>query len=94
MAKIQIFLAKLGKPAAVFGGMVADMRKIPSELAEQHCRTRALGNTRPAYGYLAKFRGQVRVTVGGDPAAAPPGVGRLSGGESWLSADSGHLQLQ
>ena len=30
MAKIQIFLAKLGNPAAVFGGMVADMRKIPS----------------------------------------------------------------
>jgi hypothetical protein len=29
MAKIQIFLAKLGKPAAVFGGMVADMSKLP-----------------------------------------------------------------
>jgi hypothetical protein len=30
MAKIQIFLAKLGKPAAVFRGCVADIRKIPS----------------------------------------------------------------
>jgi hypothetical protein len=30
MAKIQIFLAKLGKPAAVFGFSVADMRRIPS----------------------------------------------------------------
>jgi hypothetical protein len=49
MAKIQIFFAKLGKPAAaVFEGTVADMSRILSELAEQHGRTRALGNTRHA----------------------------------------------
>ena len=48
MAKIQIFFAKLGKPSAVFGGTVADMSRIPSELAEQHGRTRALGNARHA----------------------------------------------
>jgi hypothetical protein len=29
MAKIQIFLAKLGKLAAVFEGTVADMSRIP-----------------------------------------------------------------
>jgi hypothetical protein len=48
MAKIQIFFAKLGKLAAVFGGTVADMSRIPSELVEQHGRTRAFGNTRHA----------------------------------------------
>jgi hypothetical protein len=46
MAKIQIFFAKLGKPAAVF--WVADISRILSELAEQHRRTRALGNARHA----------------------------------------------
>jgi hypothetical protein len=51
-------------------------------------------NTWHAYGYPAKSRGQVRVTVGDDLRRLPPGAGRLSGGESWLPADSGHMQLQ
>jgi hypothetical protein len=55
MAKIQILLAKLGKPAAVFD--VADMSRILSALAEQHGRTCALGYTRYAWAatVVAKF---------------------------------------
>jgi hypothetical protein len=50
MAKIQIFLARLEKPAAVFGGVVADMR-IPSWFGDSMAGHPA-ANARHALGYL------------------------------------------
>jgi hypothetical protein len=69
MAKIQIFFAKLGKPAAVFGGVVADMSRIPSELAESMAGHVLLATRGPPtvtrQNVAAKFGSRSVATLGG-----------------------------